>query len=887
MDHPHTDRHPLMPGIRSPEITRTDWPRTLHDKQLTGFSPLNLGMAEAPVAWQTIDLAGEYRWVKAVDRGVSPAFLVDDGRLSLYDVIDGRRRWCVHVSGHLVFWGDLFGDGGVAALLRQANRLSVVDGVTGQVRWQQTYDPPHVDLRVCVGAVLPAVTGLQAAVAEQYGDAGWLLSFGADGKVREVWRRQLIVNDEWPVRADHGCDVAFDLSVDSPTLWNVRHHRCQSFDAATGTPLGCVQYELDGAFRRNYGPWRIGTGCGGQRAIAVVSEMVQTHVHGLLLHADGTPELAWDRYYGEVYVVPGVAVEFLGVEDIDDDGLDEVVYNVRDPDYDFRSFVRARDVVTGEVKVELGDQWCSALACGVGLNRRSLLLVHPAPDGATPEQGPLQVMGFVNGSATLLVRFDHGEPWGQTTVAGEDGADLLLRVVDAGPAVTRLDGTTLVEMDRATGGAAIAAPVDAGARVDGAVYLASASGLFQWPDADPTPFDLRGGAPPTLSAADQHDQGIATLFAHVPGQRVLGWDVAGDSPHQTLDEPFLGETARYSPLLYDLDGDGEIELVIPGASATGELTVRARRRDGTDLWHVSLPNARTDDHGKVVAWNAGDFLNDGDKVRAAVAISVYSQRRVMEGTYLLDGAEGNIIWFRGIFHDGDVIRAYRPAGIPGAFDWDGDGADEIAWDMYSYMAFLRGDGEFAAIFGGPNVRPEGEAVAAISLYNGFTSVYGADDECPHWLVHHGHGRFGLAGPDPRQDIWHEEAGYDTPDRIGFIDIDGDGVMEVGYALRNDTLFRCRDLWTGDTKWTIDLPSLPSGPVLSADADGDGKGEFFVDRWCIGTDGSGQGEIRWTSPVAFGWAVIADFDGDGVGEIACANSGNITVLKGRERTNEDG
>ena len=41
------ETHPLMPGIRSPEIRVTDWPRTLHDKQLTGFSPLTLGMPEA------------------------------------------------------------------------------------------------------------------------------------------------------------------------------------------------------------------------------------------------------------------------------------------------------------------------------------------------------------------------------------------------------------------------------------------------------------------------------------------------------------------------------------------------------------------------------------------------------------------------------------------------------------------------------------------------------------------------------------------------------------------------------------------------------------------------------------------------------------------------
>jgi hypothetical protein len=873
------DKHPLMPGIRSAEAHHRDWPRTLHDKQLTGFSPLELGMSQAPTVWRQLELAGDYQWIEAVT-SPSAGFLVADGRLSLYEAAGGQRRWRTQASGSLAFWGDLYGDGGVVALLRQGNRLTVVDGTTGDVRWSQSYEPAHVDLRVQVASVLAGRGGQQVAVFEQYGGWGWLLAFTPDGDVREVWRREVITDDVWPVRADHGCDIAFDLTAERPLLWNVRHHRCQSFDAVTGEPLGVLQYDLDGAFRRNYGPWRIATGAHGQRAIVVASEMVQTHVHGLRLHGDGRPELAWQRYYGEVYVVPGVAVEFLGVGDVDGDGADEVCYNVRDPAFGFRSFVRARDVASGQIKHELADRWCSAWVPGVGRQRRTLLLTHPAPEGATPEQGPLQVMGFESAGLRPLAAFDHGGPWGIAAPPGADGADLWLRLVEGSEAaLVRLDGTTLQEIDRAESGALLSAPTAACVRVEGTVYAANREGMHRWPDGDTIPVDLRGGAPPTLSAARLHDHDRATLVAHVPGRRLQTWQLHGSGPEQVLDEPFLGETARHSPLLYDLDGDGDLELLVPGATPQGELSVRALRGDGAELWHVVLPEARTDDDGKAVAWNAGDFLKHDAGPRAAVAVTVYSKRRTQEGTYLLDGLSGEVHWFLGTYHDGDVIRAYRPVGIPGVFDWDGDGVEEIAWDMYSYMAFLRGDGDMAAIFGGSNVRPEDEAVSAISLYNGFTPVYRTEtDESPHWLVHHGHGRFGLVGPDPRQGIWHEDEGYDTPERIGFVDVDDDGVLEVGYALRNSNLFRCRDLWTGDDKWNLELPSPPRGPVLTADVDGDGKGEFLVDRWCIGTDADGRGQIRWTSPVSLGWAVIADFDGDGRGEIACSSQGLIAVLK---------
>jgi hypothetical protein len=37
-------------------------------------------------------------------------------------------------------------------------------------------------------------------------------------------------------------------------------------------------------------------------------------------------------------------------------------------------------------------------------------------------------------------------------------------------------------------------------------------------------------------------------------------------------------------------------------------------------------------------------------------------------------------------------------------------------------------------------------------------------------------------------------------------------------------------------------------------------------------------VKWESPVPLGWAIIADFDGDGIGEIACAGRGKVYVLK---------
>ena len=103
-------------------------------------------------------------------------------------------------------------------------------------------------------------------------------------------------------------------------------------------------------------------------------------------------------------------------------------------------------------------------------------------------------------------------------------------------------------------------------------------------------------------------------------------------------------------------------------------------------------------------------------------------------------------------------------------------------------------------------------------------------------------------------------------------------MEVGYAPANRNRFICRDLWTGNIEWQVTLPHLINSPVITADADGDGKGEFLVDRFCIGTNDNGQGEVRFQLPQPLGYGLIADFDGDGAGEIACSHPGGITILK---------
>ncbi len=400
---------------------------------------------------------------------------------------------------------------------------------------------------------------------------------------------------------------------------------------------------------------------------------------------------------------------------------------------------------------------------------------------------------------------------------------------------------------------------------------------LRWDGTPVWELELEGGAAPVLSATDLTGDGCAELVATTAGNRVRVFSLEDrDVFKEIANHEFLGARHRHSPLLHDLEGTGGHCLIVPGSTPQGELAVRAYRGDGSLFWETSL-GVSTAQNGQAIAWNAGAFLPGP---RAGVAVSVNNTLRNIEGTYLLDGLNGNLLWHRGIHREGDHLRPYIPHGIPTAFDIDGNGLDEIGMDMLSYMAFLRGtDGGFVFLNPTKNLGEKG-ALYAGNLYNSYVPVYQTEkDKKPHWFVPvGGYGSFGLMKPDPREGIWREDPGYDVPPKIGLIDVDGDGVLEVGYALLNHSTFICRNLWTGDVKWELDLPEAPNSPVMVADVDGDGKGEFLVGSYCIGTDVDGNGEIRWKSPVSMGWAIFADFDGDGTGEIACASQGKIHILK---------
>lgn len=879
------DTHPLMPGIRCSGLNDPNWPRTLHDSQITGFSPLNCSMAETPSILAEIDVGGDWDWVESVVVAGESMLLICDGRLRLV-TLAGEIRWESPVKGTLHYVGDLSGSGEISLLVSDGPRLSQLDILNGRLIWSMAFDPPHVQLRISVGNILSGLPGLEAAVFLAYGDEGFLYHFPTHGEPEVVWQRPVVLPDEWQERFDHGCDIKLDLSVPGePVIWNIRHHRCRCFDARTGEIVSILVYRIGDQHLRNYGPWDFAHDSDGSPLIAVVSENVQKHVHAIRLRRDRDCELAWSHYYGEQYAVPGVAVEHLCIADIDGDGATEIVYNVRDPALDYRSFVRVRSVSCGTVKGEIHDAWCG----GVGPD--NTLLVFSAPEGSTPNSGDVTVYSLdASGAWSRLAELPRVQIPGGGVVADH----LILRqsercdseslvqyqlVGDSLPEVGRIRCPWLSTAARCECLVSDGKGVILSDDTEGALSLHTFSGRFL------CRVPLSGGLPPSLSASDMVGDGRAVLIAATAGHRVrlFSHKEAGQF-EETANYEFLGTRSRHSPEIFDLLGDGSSCLIAPGSDRDGDICVRAwHAGTGSLLWETSL-GISTAQEGQAVSWIAGKLLPNA---RSGIAISLNNNLRNIEGTFLLDGISGNIMWRRGDYWRENQVRPFLSHGLPTLYDFDEDGLDEITIDMLSYMALVRGsDGAFTFLNHTRNLGAEG-ALYAGDLYNSYVPVFlNETDARPHWFVPvGGFGSFGLMRPDPRQGIWREDPGYDIPEKIGLVDVDGDGSVEVGYSLKNHVTFYCRDLFSGKHKWQIELPEIPVGPVLTCDVDGDGRGEFLVDRWCIGTDQYGIGEIRWESPVPLGWAAIADIDGDGIGEIACPGRGRIVILKGNAIPND--
>ena len=883
--------HPLMPGVRSVDLHDSNWPRAMHDRLATGFSPLVCNMSEAPHVIAEITAKGSLNGIRITEgANHDPRILVDDGRLRSVSA-EGCELWSRPSAGSILACGDLRQNGQRHALLGAGRTLTLINLESGATEWKFDCDPAYASVQwASVADVLPERPGQEIMLFPNYSEEGMLINLPPQGEPSTIWRVQAVVSGDFNERYDHynGLVVLDDSNAARPVIWNIRRHRCRGFDAHTGELISSVVYDVGGAQRRNYGPVKLGRGLDNKPFAAVFGESVQIHVHAIRLRADGDSELAWQHFYGEVYKdEPGVALASHGLVDYDGDGINELAYSVRDPAHNYRSFVRFRAIDTGAIKFELADHWGASIFESVGKEKSKGLLAFRAPGGAMPSGGELTCYIFQQGEPPRrIATLPDVASCGLASIGVAGIGELLLRETDEqgtdGISRYTIDVGRLVKSERTTAAAIASAPL-VGAieakQLPNQIFLQCTDGdlrALDWEGRIKWTTPLHGGAAATIVAADLDHDRKAELIAATPDARlrVFAMSAKGSVAERDFPSPVSAIRLR-QPVVYDLKGLGDLAVITAVQDRQGRLAIRALQPNGVALWETPLDV--TAEQITEVVLNPGQLLAAN---HSAVAVSLQDDRRVHEGTYLLDGESGAVVWSKRHHRDGAISMPYRPNGVPTAYDIDGDGADEIGMDLMSYMAFLRGrDGEFAYIRPTHNIRSEG-AVYAGHLYNTFCPLFQTPRETrPHWFVSAGFGPFGLMNQDPETGVWSENLDYDVPPNIGFIDVDGDGRLEAGYAAQNSKEFVCRDLWSGAVEWRLELPYAPNSGSITADFNGDGRGDFLCGPFSIGVNENRQGKLLWQSPIGLSRPIVADFNGDGIGELATSLAGRIVVLGG--------
>lgn len=410
---------------------------------------------------------------------------------------------------------------------------------------------------------------------------------------------------------------------------------------------------------------------------------------------------------------------------------------------------------------------------------------------------------------------------------------------------------------------------------------------------------LTGPVAATLSPEDK-----PTLIVQGFGEKIHGLQVSGDGDElqeqwQVPGRGMVSGSSTFaphgfiSPLIADVSGTGELATVVAGRLPDGRGIIQTLDPSGDVIWEAPF-----DTPGEPAIWNEAGITNwiaghFTDRTHEDILVSVRTGKMHTDQSYLLDGPTGELLWKRtlGGYYSG--CGEEHPTGAGGAhmaaFDWDGDGLDEVL-NLYSSL-FAVYDGEDGSLL--INRWATGWCPSHLQLFSeGFLKH-------PYPVI----GDFMATGSDQilfsgndatlavleanGDPIWHTPlfSGMPRQTMPGIGDLNADGhidLVSVRHCGDDYGEVRAFSGKTGEVRWGLDLPvvceswHLPTH-VAMADIDGDGRDEALFTQanllYAVGENGKGEGELLWKA--VFGpdsWngqtgdVVIADIDGSGHAQI---------------------
>ncbi len=355
---------------------------------------------------------------------------------------------------------------------------------------------------------------------------------------------------------------------------------------------------------------------------------------------------------------------------------------------------------------------------------------------------------------------------------------------------------------------------------------------------------------------DLDGDGVPELL--VPGNaRLYCYDVNGIIRWQFLPASNYFPAVS-SPVAADIDNDGAVEVVVATPLAVYALSER-----GDSLWRRTLGG-----QGAVQNCIASVALGDvnGDSLLEVFAYEVYNNRLLC-----LEPLAGDTLWTYA-----ETSGARFSVGTPTVADLDGDGRPEVL----GQVSFTAGGGQLYCLDNAGNklwsYNTSGSGIAGWQLASAAVADVDGDGRLEVFGVANYWGAFCLdyAG----QEKWTRRIAEHGASYPAIADVDGDDTLDVVVAL--GPAMRCFNARTGRDKWQFRVADgyyIVSSPGV-ADFDGDGRLEVVFAEvkqnnpndslrpmWVL--DCTGQPLWNDTVGTTMADATCGDFDSDGRVEFA--------------------